>query len=137
MLKKITTTILIFGILIFANLASAEIQTFEGVGEHYIENPEETLDAAKENAKLAAELNALEQAQVKVISYCEMHNANLTQDEIISITAGILHVTDVKYALKSENDGILLMRAVVTAEIDTDKIPALIEREMERRASQN
>ena len=134
MYKKISTVILLFGFLIFATAASAEIKTFIGVGTYYMENSEETLDFAKNKAKLAAELNAMEQAQVNIQSYSEIHNLNLTKDEIISITAGILKVTDVKYALKSESDGILLMQAEVTAEIDTDKISGMVEREIKRRA---
>ncbi len=137
MLKKFMTAILIFGILIFATVTSAEFKIFEGVGEHYMEDSTETLDAAKDKAKLAAELNIAEQVAVMVFSYSEMHNSNLTRDEIITITAGILKVTDVKYALKSENDGTLLMRAVVTAEVDIDEVPALIEREIKRRENQN
>ena len=65
-----------------------------------------------------------------------MNNSNLTQDEIVSITAGIINVTNVKYSLKTENDGILLMCAVVTAEIDTDKISELVEREINRRVAE-
>lgn len=132
MYKKFSAGILVFAILIFATAASAEIQTFEGVGTYYMENDEDTIDFAKNKAKVAAELNALEQAQVNIYGYSELHNLNLTQDEIISITAGILKVTDVKYLLKSEND-ILLMQATVTAEIDTDKISELVEREIKRR----
>ena len=133
MYKKFSAGILVFAILIFATAASAEIKTFEGVGTYYMENGNETLDFAKNKAKLAAELNALEQAQVYIYSYSELHNLNLKQDEIISITAGILKVTDIRYSLKTESD-ILLMCATVTAEIDTDKISETVEREIKRRA---
>ena len=136
MYKKFMTAILFFGILIFATVASAEIKTFIGIGEHYMEDSNETLAQAQDKAKLAAELNAMEQAQVNVKAYSEMHNSNLTQDEIITITAGILNVTGVKYSLKEEFDGILLIRAEVTAEIDTDKIPEFVEREIKRRENQ-
>ena len=132
MLKNFTATILLFGILIFATATNAEVLTFTGIGVHYIEDSNETLDAAKNKAKLAAELNAMEQAHINVKGYSESHNLNLTNDEIITITAGVLKVTAVKYALKSESDGVLLMQAEVTAEIDVDKIPEFIEREMKR-----
>ncbi len=133
-MRKIFASILTFGILIFATAASAEIQNFVGVGEHYIENETETLAQAQDKAKLTAELDALEQAQVNIQIYSEMHNFNLTRDEIISITAGILNITDVKYLLKEDFDGLLIMRAEVTAEIDTDKIAEFVEREIKRRA---
>lgn len=132
MYRKISSAILLFGFLIFATTASAEVQTFIGIGKHYIEDSNETLDAAKNKAKLAAELNAMEQAQVNIQSYSESHNLNLTNDEIISVTAGILKVTNVKYALKSENDGLILMQAEVTAEIDTDEISEMVEHEIKR-----
>lgn len=134
MYKKILTTLFIFGMVIFNSVASAEIQKFIGVGEHYMEDSTETLAQAQEKAKLAAELDALEQAQVNVQVYSEQNNLNLTKDEIVTITAGIMNVLDVKYLIKSENDGILLMRAEVKAEIDTDKISELVEREISRRA---
>ena len=125
-------TLLIFGIWIICATASAEIKIFTGVGEHYMESETETLAQAQDAAKLAAELDAMQQAQIVVIGYSEAHNSNLTRDEIITITAGVMNVTDVKYSLKDEA-GVLLMRAEVTAEIDTDKIPALVERELKNR----
>lgn len=134
--KKFLATILTLAMLIFAATANATILKFEGVGEHYMENQTETLEDSKNKAKIVAELNALEQAQINIQSYSELQNLNLTRDEIITITAGILNVTDVKYKLTNEGD-VLLMTAIVTAEIDTDKIPELVEREIKRRANKN
>ena len=124
-------------LIIFCNFSAsqAEVKIYTGVGEHYMENETETLAQAQDAAKLAAELNAMEQAQINVKSYSAAHNFNLTQDEIITITAGIMNITNVKYSLKEDFDGLPIMRAEVTAEIDTDKIPALVEREMKRRAA--
>lgn len=121
-----------FVILIFATTVNAEVKTFLGVSEHYMENSSETLEQAKDKAKLDAELSAMEQAQINVQSYSEAHNSNLTRDEIIIITAGILKITDVKYFLKNDS-GIYLIRSEVTAEIDTDKISEFIEREIQRQ----
>lgn len=131
--KKFMAMFLFCGILTFSVTTSAEIKIFEGVSEHYIEDVNETLDEAKEKAKILAELDALEQAQVHIQSYSDMHNSNLTRDEIITITVGVLNVTDVQYKLSEESDGIMLMKVVLTAEIDTDKIPELVEREIKRR----
>ena len=136
MYRKIGLTLFIFGFLIFNSVASAEIKIFEGVGEHYMDNSNETLAQAQEKAKLAAELDALEQAQVNVQVYSEQNNLNLTKDEIVTITAGIMNVLDVKYSIKSESDGILLMRSEIKAEIDTDKISQLVEREISRRKAE-
>lgn len=134
--KKILNILLVFGILIFATNTNAEIKTFLGVGEHYIEDSKEDLEKAKNEAKLSAERDAMEQAQVNVQSYSETHNSNLTKDEIIAITAGIMNVVNVKYFIKDDS-GIPLIRAEVTAEIDTDKISELVEIEVQRRKMQN
>lgn len=131
--RNFVSVFLFFVILIFSVTTNAEIKIFEGVSEHYMEDANETLDEAKEKAKTLAELDALEQAQVHIQSYSDMHNSHLTRDEIIAITAGVLNVTDVQYNLSQESDGIMLMKVVVTAEIDTDKIPELVERELKRR----
>ena len=131
--KKFILMFLSLGILIFSITANAEIKIFEGVGKHYMEDANETLDAAKEQTKILAELDALEQAQVHIQGYSDAHNSKLTRDEIIAITAGVLNVKDVKYNLSQESDGIMLMEVIVTAEIDTDKIPELVERELKRR----
>lgn len=112
----------------------AEIKVYTGIGEHYMEDANETLDESQVKAKIAAELNALEQAQFYVQGYSEMHESNLTQDEIITITAGILNIIDVKYSL-ADDAGILLMKAEVTAEMDTDKIEELVELEVKRRTN--
>lgn len=134
--KKILSLLLVLGILIFDTDVNAEIKTFLGVGEHYIEDSTENLEKAKNEAKLSAERDAMEQASVNVQSYSEIHNSNLTKDEIIAITAGIMNVIDVKYFMKDDS-GIPLIRAEVTAEIDTDKIGELVEIEVQRRKKQN
>lgn len=136
MRTKIFTAALILCSLILVSSVQAEVKIFIGVGEHYMESETETLSKAQDAAKLAAELNAMEQAQINVKSYSAAHNSNLTQDEIISITAGIMNITSVKYSLKEDFDGLPIMHAEVTAEIDTDKIAELVEMEIKRR-SQN
>ena len=135
MRTKIFSAALILCSLILVSSVQAEVKIFIGVGEHYMESETETLSKAQDAAKLAAELNAIEQAQINVKSYSAAHNSNLTQDEIITITAGIMNITSVKYSLKEDFDGLPIMRAEVTAEIDTDKIAELVEREIKRRAA--
>ncbi len=88
--KKILIVYVVFVILILTTTVNAKVEIFVGVGEHYMENSEESLEQAKDKAKLAAELSAIEQAQINVQSYLEIHNSNLTRDEIISITAELL-----------------------------------------------
>ena len=132
--RRVLAAFLIFCNFIFVSSVQAEVKIYTGVGVHYIESEDETLAQAKDAAKLAAELDAMEQAQVNVQGYSEMHNSNLTRDEIISITAGIMNVTNVKYSIQEEM-GVLVINAEVTAEIDTDKIAEMVEREIKFRSN--
>lgn len=131
-MKKFLATILIMAISIYGAAAFAEVQTFEGVGVHYIESDKETLGESQEKAKQDAMLNVLEQAQFFIRSYTEMHNFNLTQDEIIAVTAAVISFNGVKYSIKEEL-GVLVVGAEITAQIDTDRIPELIELELQKR----
>jgi len=112
--------------------AQAEILTYEGVGEYYMEEENISLSEAKDKAKLMAEVAVVEQASVKVASTTEVQKSKLTKDEIELIAAGIIKVQDVKYNISSELDT-LLVKAVVKAEIDTDEIPVLVEQEIAKR----
>ena len=118
---------------IFVSSANAEIKVYEGFGEHYMENKEETLDYAKNRAKLLAELDVIEQCSFNIKVYSTLHNSKLTRDEIISVTAGIIKVKNVQYFLDRYADNLFIVKAKLTAEIDTDKIPELVEREVEHR----
>ena len=131
--KKIFSAVLIFALTIFSATASAEIKNFVGTGEYYMADAEESIEQAKNHAKLNAELNVMEQASVNVKSYSELKNFNLTKDEIITVTAGIMHILEVKYSIKSDFDDTLICTATVTADVDTDKIPELVERELKKR----
>ena len=122
-------------VLICANVAHAAVETFTGVGKYYLESDDETLAYAKEQAELIAERNALEQAAVFVKSYTGIHNFKLSDDDVVEIAAGILYVKDVRFSLDEEFDGVLTVTAMVTAEIDTDEISELIERERRRLAA--
>ncbi len=124
---------LVLGITFFSSSVSAEIKTYTGVGEHYMENETESLDYARTQSKLRAELNALEQALSYIESYSRVNNFNLSEDEIISIAAGIFNVLDEAYSIDSDSAGALIIKAVVVVEIDEDRLPELLEREIRRR----
>ena len=100
----------------------AEIKTYEGVGE-YVMSDFETPDIAKERAKQRAEQAAQEQAGVYVQGFTEVKNAQVTKDEIITMTNGIMQVFDVKYQTLPSTDGIgVMIRATIKANIDTSKV---------------
>ena len=134
-IKYLVLAVLIIGSLTFTSMANAEIKIYEGIGSYYIEDENEKLDKSKEKAKTLAELDAMEQAQVNIESYSMANNYQLTKDEIISITAGIMNVTEVKYYIDCNSGESTLVKAVLTAEIDTDKIQEYVELEMKRRTN--
>ncbi len=136
MYKKFFMALMIFGILISGSVANAELKTYEGVGEWYVKE-NETLDEAKDKAVLLAESDIIEQVEVFVASYSEAHNFHLTKDEIITIAAGVVYPVDKKYDLIEEFDGVLLIKAIVIATVDTEKVVELIEFEKSRRAAKN
>ena len=100
-LRRLIAASLIVGSMTFMPIGHAEIQTYTGVGE-YIMSDFETPDIAKQRAKQYAERNAQEQAGVYVNSYTKVENMQVTEDEIITMTNGILSVTDVKTAKDEE-----------------------------------
>ena len=124
MMKKF---LILMALLFFTSTASAEIKIYTGVGEYYLD-PSMTMDYAKQKAKIDAERNAQEQAYVYVRNHSTTKNAMLSEDEIETITVGIIKVMDVKYYIMAAEDNIFLIRAIVKAEIDTDEIPKWIEK---------
>ena len=125
------TALVLAGVFwIFSAGASAELKTYTGVGKYYMSETE-TLADAQSKAALLAEQNALEQALVFVRSNSKVKNFKLTDDEIVLITAGILYVKDTRYSIEEDFDGVLIVKAEITVEIDEDKISELVEREKE------
>ena len=112
---------------VFMSAAFAEVETFVGTGI-YAMAEDETMDYAKEQAKLRAEREAQSQAYLYIRNQSKSENAVLTEDEIITITAGIMTIVDVKYTLLSDDDGSIVIRAQVTANIDTNDIPEWLKK---------
>ena len=131
MIKKFLLTILATSI--FMSNVSAEVQSFDGVGE-YIMSDFETPDVAKTHAKERAEKNALEQAGVFVESELNVENQAVTSEMIRTATLGIIKIENVSYDLEPiDNEG-LLVRCSLVAMIDPDKVSELIaERQKEDR----
>lgn len=125
MWKKIFLMAILLGNIFAANV-QAEIKTYEGTG--FFAVTDETLDIAKEKAKIDAERNIAEQVFVYVESKSEVKNSELTHDEIILMTESLMKVLDVKYKVEPAEDDSFVVRAIVTAEIDTDEIDKLLEK---------
>ena len=116
--------------------AEAEVLSLEGSGEYYMEDDSMSLSKAKDEAKLLAEIDAVEQARVNVESDTTVQNSKLTKNEITTIAAAILMVQKVDYTISSDFDDVMVVKAVIKADIDTDEIPALVERELKRRQAE-
>lgn len=126
---------MIVGSLLGASPVSAEVRTYDGVGE-YIMSDFETPDVAKQRAKTYAERNAAEKAGVYVKSYSRAENFELVDDEIVTMTSGILKIISVDYKLvPMEEYGGIMYRATISASIDTDKVDEWIAQSVGERES--
>ena len=128
-MKKFFVTI--FALILLTATAHAQIQTYTGSGE-YLMSEDENVDFAKSRAAIEAERNILDQVCVYVKGQSSMINNELDRDEVISIGAGILHVTDTKYKLLEDAQGILV-KATVTAQIDIDELKTLLNQAIAER----
>ena len=114
----------------FFTVAHAEIKNYEGVGEYFI--TDETLDFSKNQAELIAQRDILEKICVYVKSQSTMIDNELENDEIITISAGILRVIDTKFSIINDEDGITV-KSFVTAQVDTDELKKLLEEEIKNK----
>ena len=116
---KVLAAAIAAGSLFLPSPTSAEVRNYDGVGE-YIMSDFETPDVAKQRAKLYAERNAQEKAGVFVKSFSRTKNFELVDDEIITMTSGILKVLSVDYkVVPMEEYGGIMYRATILASIDT------------------
>lgn len=131
-MKKFLIALLVVGNLFFTSVANAEIKTYEGVGE-YLMSDFETFDVAQQRAKQRAEQNACEQAGVYVESRTEVRNAQVTKDEIITMTRGILKILDVQFKREFVDDTTTRIRATVIAQIDSDDVTKWLNKSSQER----
>ena len=128
-MKKFFATV--FALILLTATAHAQIQTYTGNGE-YLMTDDEVVDFAKSRAAIEAERNILDQVCVYVKSQSSMIDNELDRDEVISIGAGILHVTDTKYQMVDDAQGILV-KATVTAQIDIEELKTLLNQAIAER----
>ncbi|MBR0103136.1 MAG: hypothetical protein IJQ01_06520 [Selenomonadaceae bacterium] len=116
--------------ILFASTAHAEIKTYTGYGEYLM--TDETIDYAKEQAELYAQRDVLDKVSVFVKGQSLMIDNELSDDEVTTISAGVLHVTDTKFSLDMDEGGILI-KSFVTAQIDTSELEKLLEQAIKER----
>ena len=129
---------LMIGGLLMANVANAEVRTYEGVGE-YVMSDFETPDIAKQRAKARAEAAAQEKAGVFVKSNTKVVDLQLKSEEIEIMTAGVMKVHSVTYEVKPDAAGFLFVSKVLV-DIDTDEIDSWLnqnENSMAELVAQN
>ena len=124
-------------ILFMVGTVHAEMKTYIGT-DIYIMSEADNLKKAKDEAKKKALRNAQEQAGVYVSSYTKIKNNMVTEDEIITITNGILEVMNVDYEMGSNIDDIngIPIKATVTVRIDSDKIDNWLDKDIEEKHNQ-
>lgn len=116
------------------SIVHAAVETYVGTGE-YIMGDFETPDTAKQRARARAEQNAREQAGVYVQSYSRMVNFKLLEDEVVTLSCGVIRVLDVQYSMEPIADGkTILCKATLKADIDTSEIDDWIKRDPQERA---
>ena len=118
--------------LIAMPLAHAEVKTYEGKGEYLM--TEETMDFAKAQAELQAMSSVIESICVFIKEQSTMIDHELDTDEIIKIAAGILRVIGTAFSVEEDVDG-LSVSALVTAQVDTDELEKLLDKEVKARTS--
>ena len=137
-LKKLIAASIAVGALTFTpnvcqyplmSVAHAEIKTYTGVGEYVMSNFE-TPDSAMERAKAYALRDAQEQAGIYVQSYSKAQNFKLVEDEITTMTAGIINVidTEIEPIPVKDTRGAIKYVATMKVNIDTDDISKWLKR---------
>ena len=116
------------------SVAHAEIKTYTGVGE-YLMSDFETPEVAKQRAKARAEQNAQEQAGVYVSGFTKVNNMQVTEDEVIVITSGIMSVTEVSYEKRFGTDDTTIFTATIKANINTDDVNKWLEKGVQERSA--
>ena len=106
---------------IFSCTCSAEVKSFDGTGT-YTMSSFETMNVAEQRAIQAAERDALEKAGVYVSSYTKIENLEVTKDEVIVLTTGIMQLTSKNITKEMTSAGDIHIRADIVATIDTDQI---------------
>ncbi len=129
--------LLIGGNFLIAPVANAEIKTYTGEGE-YLMSDFETPEIARQRAKARAEQNAQEQAGFFLESYSHMKNFELLNDEIITISAGIMKILDIQYQRNLlEGDQGVIIHVTLKAEIDSDNMDKWLNKSIEERRKIN
>ena len=125
-LQKILIVLILLSGLQNFSVADAETKIYEDVG--YFALAEESLDHAKEKAKLDGARNIAEQVFVKIQGDTKVKNSVLDRDEIITMTEGLMKILEVKYKILADDEDAdsFIVQATVTAEVDTEELEKIL-----------
>ena len=125
-LQKFLIALIAFAILQINSTADAKAKIYDGVG--YSPLVEETLDHAKNKAKLDGARNIVEQVFVDIESQVDVKKSVLQRDEIIKKTEGLMKILEVKYKILADDEDAdsFIVQATVTAEVDSEEIEKII-----------
>ena len=127
-MRNFLTSIVVM--ILLMSTAHAEIKIYSGYGEYLM--TDETLDVAKEQAELFAQRDVLDKVRVFVKGRSLMIDNELDDDEVTTISAGVLHVTETKFSMNMDSERILI-KAFITAEVDTDELDELLAQAVNER----
>ena len=124
-MKKFLATLVVVCSLFFMSAAQAESETYTGEGKATMSEAE-TQEQIIERAKTYALRNAREKAGVYIRTRSELRDFELVEDDIITMTAGVLKITDTQIEKTLVNDAIQVF-VTVTVIIDSDELKRNID----------
>lgn len=124
-MKKFLTAFLILGVLFFASDVNAETETYTGEGRATM-SESETQEQIIERAKTYALRNAREKAGVYIKTKSRLKDFELVEDDVLTLTSGVLKITDTQVEKTLVNDTIQFF-VTVTVIIDMDNLQQEID----------
>ena len=129
---KIFSTILVALLMMIQSVGFAAKGTFSASGE-YLMSDYDTPEIAEEIALDFAKQSAAEQAGIYLESYSRSVNFNLEADEIKTVASSKVEVLTKNITRQPQRDGRILLRADITATVDTSELDAFLQQEREQR----
>ena len=131
-MKKFLAALIVAGNFLFMPPSYASIETYVGEGSATMSEAE-TQDKAVDRAKLKALRDAQEKAGVYIRSQSRMRDLELVEDDVETITAGIVKIMSTNIKKTVLNDDVIQVFVTVTVQINTDDLQREIDRLLDKR----
>ena len=129
---KIFSALTIALLMIFQTVGLAATETFSANGE-YLMSDYDTPEIAEEIALDFAKQNAAEQAGIYLESYSRTENFELADDEIKTVASSKVEVLTKNITRQNQSNGRILLRADITASVDTSELDNFLAQEHSQR----